>query len=250
MTATGALPNVVVIGAMKCGTTAIHRYLDAHPDVTMASRKEVNFFVGPDAPPAGHTAATSPGQWHRGVQWYAALFDPSRPVRGESSPGYTSPDHPEVARRMAATLPGARLVYLVRDPAQRAVSQYRHHHRDGTETRPLGEAVLDPRSQYIARSRYHERLEPFLRYFPAEQILVVLQERLLADRKAEVARVYAHAGADPHWWDETLQRRWHVGREGEEEVPAGLRHAVAARVYDDTDKLRAFMGDDLPEWAR
>jgi hypothetical protein len=248
MTATGALPNLVVIGAMKCGTTALHRYLDAHPDVGMAARKEVNFFVGEQAPSAPD-APVGPGQWHRGVEWYASLFDASCPVRGESSPGYTSPDHPAVAARMAATVPGARLVYLVRDPVHRAVSQYRHHQRDGAETRPQLDAILDPDSQYIARSRYHARLEPFLRHFTTEQVLVVVQERLLAHRRAELSRVYAHCGADPQWWDETLQQRWHVGADAEQ-VPARLRHAVAEQVYDDIDRLRTFMADDLAEWAR
>ncbi len=108
--------------------------------------------------------------------------------------------------------------------------------------------MLDPGSQYVARSRYHERLEPFLRHFSAEQVQIVVQERLLADRRAELSRVYAHIGADPQWWDEALQQRWHVGTE-REQVPADLRHAVAEQVYDDTDKLRTFMGDDLPEWT-
>jgi hypothetical protein len=236
-TTAGALPNVVVIGAMKCGTTAMHRYLDAHPDVAMAPRKEVGFFVGG---PNGH--------WHRGWDWYASLFDASVPVRGESSPGYTSPSHPQVAARMASRLPDVRLVYLVRDPVRRAVSQFRHHQREGDEHRPVAEAILDPDSQYIARSRYHERLEPFLRHFTTEQILVVVQERLLANRRAELSRVFAHVGADPQWWGPALQQRWHVGAD-EPSIDAGLRRDFARCVYDDTDKLRVFMGDDLAEWG-
>lgn len=246
-TSPGALPNVIVIGAMKCGTTALHRYLDAHPHIGMATRKEVNFFVGDERARPGGSAA-GPGQWHRGWAWYASLFDASCPVRGESSPGYTSPDHPQVAARMAAGLPDARLVYLVRDPVQRALSQYRHHQRDGAESRPVDEALLDPGSQYVARSRYHERLEPFLRHFLAEQVLVVVQERLLADRRAELRRVYAYAGADPRWWDEGMQQRWHVGGDGAP-APAWLGRAVAERVSDDVDELRAFTGDDLAEWT-
>jgi hypothetical protein len=238
MSSPGALPSVVVIGAMKCATTAMHHYLDAHPDIAMADRKEVNFFIGEDG--GGH--------WHRGWDWYASLFDPSARVRGESSPGYTSPSFPEVAQRMASGLPDVRLIYLVRDPVQRAVSQYRHHQRDDAEHRPLAEAILDPGSQYVARSRYHERLESFLRCFAGEQILVVVQERLLANRRAEIARVYAHIGADPQWWDDGLHERWHVGG-AVTDIPAALRQEFAARVYDDTDRLRAFMGDDLPEWS-
>src|SRR3954470_10329564 len=132
----GALPTVIAIGAMKCGTTALHRYLDAHPQISMATVKEVNFFIGATTAPDGDEDTWwQHGQWHRGVAWYAGLFDETAPVRGETSPGYTSPASTEAAGRMAAVVPDARLVYLVRHPLDRAVSQYRHHVRDGTETR-------------------------------------------------------------------------------------------------------------------
>lgn len=155
----GVLPNLIVIGAMKCGTTALHRYLDLHPEVAMSEPKELNFFFGPERlDERDEPAARSAGNWHRGVGWYAMQFRPA-PVRGEASPGYTSPSFPEAAERMARVVPEARLVYAVRDPVARAVSQYLHHRADGTERRPIEEALLDPASQYLARSLYHERLE-------------------------------------------------------------------------------------------
>ena len=244
------LPTTVVVGAMKCGTSALHTYLAAHPDVAMSEPKEVNFFFGPStAPPGPPDTWWRHGQWHRGPDWYARHFDPGRPVRGESSPGYTDPSHPEVPARMAALLPDARLVYLVRDPVQRAVSQYRHHGRDGTERRPLAEAVLDEDSQYLARSRYAERIAPFLDHFGPEQLLVVVQERLLADRRGELRRVFAHVGADPDFWHPDLLGRVHVGGD-HLDVPPRLQRAVWGRVGDDVDRLRHLVGDELPEWGR
>ena len=245
------LPNAVVVGAMKCGTTALHRYLAAHPQVSMADAKEVNFFLGPDVPPDPDPSTWwRTGRWHQGVDWYASLFDPASPVRGESSPGYTSPHHPEVAERMARVLPDARLVYLVRDPVDRAVSQYRHHVRDGAERRPVHEAVLDPHSQYLARSRYHERIRPFLERYRREQLLVVVQERLRDDRRGELRRVFAHVGADPEWWDEDLLTpRHHVG-DPDRPVAAGLRAAVQEQVADDVHRLTDLIEDDVPEWRR
>lgn len=245
----GALPTVIVIGAMKCGTTALHRYLDAHPDICMAREKEVNFFIGGAVAP--HVDADTwwrSGQWHRGVGWYAGLFDATRAVRGEASPGYTSPASTEVAERMAAVVPEAKLVYLVRNPVERAVSQYRHHCRDGTETRPLEEALLDPGSQYVDRSRYEERLRPFLERFPLEHVHVVVQERLRSDRARELARVYRHVGADPAWRGEVLAREFHVGG-SPVEVPRRLRTAFLERVGDDVGRLRALVEDDLADWA-
>lgn len=158
----GRLPTFVVIGAMKCGTSALHSLLGEHPQIGVAAAKELNFFAG---------------KWWRGIAWYASRFPPA-PARGETSPAYTSPSFPEAAGRLRATLPEARLIYMLRDPLERAISQYLHHRRDGTEPRPLAEALLDPGSQYVARSRYWRRLEPFAERFPHSRIMVVAQERL------------------------------------------------------------------------
>ncbi len=245
----GVLPGVIVIGTMKCATSAVHDYLDAHPEVSMSRTKELNFFNGPEVAP--HDDAGSwwlSGQWHRGLEWYSAQLDPDATVCGESSPAYTSPSCPEVPARMAAVVPHVRLVYLVRDPVERAVSQYAHHRRDGTEPRPLAEALLDPGSEYVARSRFFERVEPFLAFFDREQLHIVVQERLSVRREQEIARLYAHVGVDPGWRDERHRRRVHVGADHRPDVPDDLRAAFRERVRDDTERLRQLVGDDLREW--
>ena len=246
---TGALPTVVVIGAMKCGTTALHRYLDSHPQISMTGWKELNFFIGDDEPPHDRAEAWwETGQWHRGVEWYASQFDQGAPIRGESSPAYTSPDHGVAASRLADVLPDARLLYLVRDPVQRAVSQYRHHRRDGAERRPLSAALLDPESQYLSRGRYLERVRPFLERFSTARLNITVQERLLADPAGELERVYAHVGADPSWAHTGPHRRRHVAARPRP-VRADLVAAIAERLEDDLSRLRSLLGDELPEWS-
>ncbi|ABG03692.1 sulfotransferase [Rubrobacter xylanophilus DSM 9941] len=225
----GSLPNLIVIGAMKCGTTALHRYLGLHPEVYMSSPKELNFFFGE----AGAGGGWHRGNWHRGVGWYASRFDPSAPVRGESSPGYTSPDHPEAAERMARLLPEARLVYLVRDPVGRAVSQYLHHRTEGTERRGMREALLDPGSQYLERSRYLARLSSYLERFPRRNILVLWQEELLGRRREALRRVFRFAGADDSFWTPEYEAP-PPGR-GAPRCDPGLRR-----------EFLAALGEDLP----
>jgi hypothetical protein len=243
------LPNLVVIGAMKCGTTAVHANLDRHPDIAMATGKELNFFFGPDTPPPGVAPGEwwRHGQWHRGVSWYCGHFDPTAKVRGETSPGYTDPSHPAVAGRMREVLPDARLVYLVRDPVARAASQWAHHVRDGTEPRPIGAALLDPASQYLARSRYVARVRPFLEAFPG-RLLVVVQERLLADPRGQLHRIFEHVGADPDYWDEAMASRRHEA-DGAVDVPHAVRRRFWTEVRADVEELRSLLDDDLPEWA-
>jgi hypothetical protein len=225
----------------------MHRYLDAHPEIGMAAMKETNFFAGPPVREVEPDPWWRGGQWHRGVEWYASLFDPRALVRGETSPSYTTPDHPHVARRMSEVLPDARLVYLVRDPVERALSQFQHHAGDGAERRPAAQALLDPDSQYLARSRYHERLAPYLDHFDGSQILVVAQERLLHDRRGTLRRVYDHVGADPDWWSDELAEPWHVGPPLPD-LPVRARESFRDAVADDVDRLRPLF-DQPATWA-
>ena len=241
----GALPTFVIVGAMKCGTTALHRMLGAHPDIAMSDPKELNFFFG-TAPPVDADDHWSAGNWWRGVGWYAAHFPTHAPVRGESSPGYTSPDHPHVADRLAATLPDARLVYLVRDPVDRAVSQYLHHRRDGTEARPLADALLDPASQYLARSRYHERLTPFLDRFPSDRLLIVATEDLRDQPSSTMARVLRFLDADPRVMPSA---HLHGPPATATEPESAVRHRVAALLRPDADRLRRLAKRRFAQWS-
>ena len=115
-----ALPTFFVIGAPKAGTTSLHTYLDAHPQIQMSAVKEPRFYAGPDngiAYPPDHVADPAA---------YEALFDPAFPVRGESSTDYaTHPRRTGVPERIKAAVPEARFVYMVRDPIARTVSHHR-----------------------------------------------------------------------------------------------------------------------------
>jgi hypothetical protein len=249
----GALPNLIVIGAMKAGTSALHAYLDEHPEVAMSTPKELCFFYDPvpgalrDAPtahPGTDATEWSAGNWHRGIEWYRAHFREDAPVRGESSPGYTSPSFPDVAARMASVVPDARLVYLVRDPVARAVSQYHHHVRDGTERRPILEALSDPTSQYTLRSRYAERLAPFLERFPPERISIVVHEDLVADPVHAITGLLRSLCVDPS--------RWALSRPPEttaRDIPPEVAEAVVSAVADDVRALRDLLGRPIARWS-
>ena len=245
----GVLPNLIIIGAMKCSTTALHRYLDLHPDIAMSEPKELNFFCGPEHyEDPGEPAARSAGNWHRGVSWYATQFRPA-PVRGEASPGYTSPSFTEAADRMARVVPDARLVYAVRDPIERAVSQYLHHRADGTERRPVEEALIDPQSQYLERSRYHERLEPYLARFPREQILICAQEDLWSSRRTTLRSLYRFAGVDDLFWSSDHALCWNVARgEATVSLDMSLRRRLRAELSDDAARLRELTGQEFAGW--
>ena len=255
-TSPGALPNLVIIGSMKAGTSALHHYLDLHPDVAMSEPKELNFFFeGPAgrrsdfAPQDDNGAAWSAGNWQRGTDWYAGHFSAGTVVRGESSPGYTSPGREAVARRMASTIPGARLIYLVRDPVARAISQYRHHVREGTERRSPEEALLDPESHYIQRSRYFERLQPFLMAFPADRIGMFSMEDLLSQRRTTLRSIFEFVGVDGSFWCSELDRRTRAGSHDDLRIDPSVERSLREVLAEDAARLRAYAGRSFDDWS-
>ena len=178
------LPDFLVIGAMKAGTTSLFRYLADHPDLAMPWQKEVDFFTT---------------HWEKGVDWYEAQFDSLVPqagrIVGEVSPNY-SKRHlwPETAARVASVLPDAKIVYVIRDPIARLQSMYVDMRAYGGETRSIDEAISAD-DDYVLTSSYGYQLEPYVEVFGDDRLLVIEAEDLLSDRERTVSRVYSFVGA-------------------------------------------------------
>jgi len=196
----GSLPNLIVIGGLKCGTTSLHHYLNLHPEAGMSRPKELNFFV-------------SELNWELGADWYRSHFSASAPVRGETSPHYTNrPRFEGVAKRMRETLADeVRLIYMVRHPIDRLLSHYLHNVGGGYESRELADAVAEPSSSYVQRGLYAFQLEPYLEAFGLERILIVSREELGRDRDATVRRVFAFAGVEEGFTSPEFDREWETG---------------------------------------
>lgn len=191
----GALPTFIVIGAQKCGTSALHAYLARHPEASVSRPKELDFFV-------------RELNWNRGLDWYRDRFDAAKPIRGESSPNYTAdPRYEGVPGRMAEVVPDAKLIFMVRDPIDRIRANWIHTYSNRVEHRPLHEAALDPAKPYVLRSRYHHQLSLFLEHYPRERVLVLDQRDLLANRRGTMRRVFAFLGArDAAYWRKRFDR--------------------------------------------
>jgi hypothetical protein len=268
--ASGSLPNVVIIGAQKCGTTALHSYMARHPEIAMSKPKELDFFV-------------EGRNWERGVDWYRGHFDPEAPVRGESSPNYTAdPNLPGAAERMADVVPDAKLIFMVRDPVERARANWIHTYSNRVEDRPLREALLDPQAEYLARSRYHHQLSRYLEHYPMERILVLEQDELLEDRRSTLTRVWQFLGVRETVWRkafkikrlESAERRrktalgyyvsarvphstWRRIRDRrpfstpfvQTEMDDEVRAEVADQLRDDAERFRALVGRRFEGWS-
>lgn len=191
-----AMPNLIIVGGLKCGTTSIHHYLGLHPEIQMSKPKELNFFV-------------AEMNWDLGLDWYASRFDARAPVRGESSPHYTNlPRFEGVAERIQQHCPDARLLYMVRDPIKRILSHWVHATGAGYETRQLEPTMALPSTQYVNRSKYWMQLQPYLERFDRSQIEIISQEELQADREATMRKAFAFAGVDESFVSEQFDREW------------------------------------------
>ena len=197
------LPDFLILGAQKAGTTALYAYLRWHPQITGPSFKEVSFFDR---------------HYARGERWYRAHLPVRRKgVVGEASPSYLF--HPLAPERVARMLPNARLIALLRNPVDRAFSHYQHEVALGREQLSFEEALAreDERMQgevermlrdaayfshawwnytYAARGRYAEQLERWFEAFPREQVLVLLTDELAADTAGAYRRVLDFLGVD------------------------------------------------------
>lgn len=226
----GALPNLVIIGGQKCGTTSLHYYLGLHPEIAMSRTKELDFFIETRG-------------WPHGIDWYAAQFDSAAPIRGEASPAYTIfPLHQGVPERMHSVLPDAKLVYLVRDPIDRIVSNYVHDVGKRLEARPLDTVLNDPAEhRYVARSRYFMQLEQYLAFFPLSRILVLSQEELLNERARTLKTTLEFLGvSDADFSDPRFARIRHRSSHRRRKTELGARLAEIAG--------RAGQRVEVPDW--
>jgi sulfotransferase family protein len=203
------LPDFLVIGAQKAGTTALYAYLRDHPAIVGPFWKEVDFFDR---------------HWAKGEAWYRGQF----PLRangklvGEASPSYVF--HPLAPSRVVSLVPDVTLIVLLREPGDRAYSHYQHEVALGREALSFEDALAaedgrlrgaieqldaDPDSfvsewwehSYVSRGLYADQLERWLELFPREQLLVLTTDEL-GNRPAETyASVLGFLGASPHALD-------------------------------------------------
>jgi hypothetical protein len=199
-------PNLFIVGAMKAGTSSLHEYLHQHPDIFMARFKEPQYF-------APHR--TRYGMWGQGydlpepgIDWYLRLFAEAGNARyaGESSVSYTARHWVDACEeRIWRFNPQARIIYLMRDPVERAISHYWHFVAAGRETLPPLAAVMR-HEDYLARSDYAYQIEPYLRRFGHDQVYLLTLEELETDPQGTLSALLDWLGVDPTFHIDTRQK--------------------------------------------
>lgn len=214
----GSLPDFLIIGEAKTGTTFLYYLLTRHPYVEPAATKEVHYF---DRRRKGY---------EENLDWYQSQFPPPawkqgrRVITGEASPYYMY--HPHAARRASEVVPKARIIALLRNPVDRAYSEYQHKVRDGREELGFEEATASESERirgererllaneqagspnlrnfsYLSRSIYVDQLLEWERYFGREQLLVLSSEELFDSPLETLKRAMEFLDL-PEWAPEDL----------------------------------------------
>jgi hypothetical protein len=195
----GNLPNLIIIGAAKCGTTSLHYYLGLHPQISMSREKELNFFA-------------QELSWDKGIEWYKSNFTGQAVIHGETSPSYTAyPSYKGVAERMYSVVPEAKLIYILRDPIERIISGYVQRYSDGYENRRIEDILkdLDITNRYLSRSMYYLQLSQYLNYFPRSNILIVTMEDLYHQRQLILQKIFKFLNVDDTFYSQKLLKIKH-----------------------------------------
>lgn len=189
-------PNFLVVGAAKTGTTWLYQCLKEHPEVLVPNKKELNFFCGSD---------NYESNYEKGFEWYSSFFShwSGEKAVGEVSPSYLFP--PEVPARIYDWNPKARLICILRNPIERAYSDYCMNLDHGIFSNDVDrEMTLD--SKIVLQGLYYEQIARLSKFFPKEQIKILIYDDLKSDPKSFLKDVYSFLDVDCSFDPEALSR--------------------------------------------
>jgi len=197
----GRLPDFIIAGAPRAGTSWLYEVLDRHPQIYMARprRPEPKFFLVEE-------------EYARGLEYYSDTWfaGADEKTAGEKSTNYL--ESCEAAQRIAACLPRVKLIFILREPAERALSNYRWSRQNGLESLTFAQALrLEPEREagyngrerlsrpysYYSRGLYADLLKPYLDLFPLDQLLFLRYEDMISEPGAHVTRTHQFLGIEP-----------------------------------------------------
>ncbi len=174
------IPDFIIIGAMKAGTTTLYSNLNIHPEIGMTSEKEAHYFSK---------------KFEKGYNWYSSLYPESKSFYGDVTPDYSWLHiYPETPKNIHSINPNTKLIYIVRDPIERIISHLHHDlYRDRLKYSEISTKLFS-NPHYIYTSKYGFQLEGYLNYFDKSQILILDFNSLKDNPKDVINKIYNFIG--------------------------------------------------------
>ena len=243
------LPNFIIIGAAKSATTTLTTILPQHPDIFISKPKEPKFF----------------GRYYgKGWEWYASRFAKGKAatLRGEGSTMYASSlkTFRKAPELMHHYLPDLKLIYIVRNPLDRIISQWRHYRGRNPDCADFNDLMRNRqlRRLIVGCSMYYEQLSRYRKHYPENQIYCMTFEDLLDSPKRSLKGMLKFLGVKPRVKlllddDGCLPRENEAGAKGRGHVDKpvwsdGLRRRVLKKIRPDAEMMLAYMGKDKDYW--
>ena len=181
-----ALPGLIIIGGMKCGTSSLFNYLNQHPQLFGSKYKEVGYFCRDEF-------------YSQGEKWYRTHFPrvedmPDGSLAFDATPDYLL--YPEAPARIAELLPDVKLIALLRNPTERAISHYFHNIKKGREKEEILDAMKFEQAVYKRRSMYKEQIERYYKLFGADNIKIIQSEEFFEDPARTLRNIFLFLGVD------------------------------------------------------
>lgn len=220
------LPDFIIIGAQRCGTTSLYKYLCQHPEIHPSYPKEIHYFSN---------------YYRKGINWYRSHFPLKRSIpkinrdgtgkyiTGEATPYYLF--HPLAPLRASITIPHAKIIVLLRDPIERAYSHFYHEVNMGVETLNFENAIREEESRlnnefaklvkdenyrsfnyqhfsYLNRGKYADQIQRWMQHFPSDSILILKSNDLNSDPIQSFHKVTEFLGL--RYWENISFNKYHI----------------------------------------
>ena len=256
------LPNFFIIGANKAGTSSLYHYCRQHPEIFMSKNKEPMFFTarGP-LPTKDEKVVNKPSLYYQyfTLREYMDLFvSATEPVRGEASTAYLA--HPDSTMWIRKIIPDAKLIVILRDPIERAISDFEFQtNRNKSESRTFAQAINDALNGYVRPTNvdpqrylnlglYGHQLTVVKRFFPDNQLFVADYEEYNRDTVEFVQKVYKFLGVREFVPPDT--RRENVSGHATPDISRTLENKMKQYFEEDIKLLQSLVNFDVMKWLQ
>lgn len=244
-----------IAGAQRSGTTYLYNLLNSHPEIQMATpvRPEPKFFLYDEL-------------FEQGLSYYEQRYfpgdKPSAWLRGEKSASYIESE--KAAKRIAEWFPESKILFMLRDPVERAISNYYFSVNNGLETLDMETAFAQESQRldkydrqrvsvspyaYLTRGRYVDYLEMYERYFPRERMNIVLFEEF-AGSNDSIKKLYSFLGVDAKYMPALVDQKVNANERPRLEITSERKAQLAALFVESNRRLSAKYGLNLSAWSR